>query len=101
MINEEEAEDPSVGEERPSSRQHDSEFETDDEVEVEAEDGSDREEGVISALTVGSAKPVKGEAFCDCYKLGREKECVCGEDDSCKNNTNSLVLIRRLCLAIT
>lgn len=84
-MNEDEQEESSVGEERPGSRQQDSEFETDDdEVEVEADEGSDREEGVISALTVGSAKPVKGEAFCDCYKLGREKECVCGEDDSCK-----------------
>lgn len=83
MINEDETEDSVLVEERPSSRQLDSEFETDDEIEVEAEDGSDREEGVISALTVGSAKPVKGESFCDCYKLGREKECICGEDDSC------------------
>lgn len=25
----------------------------------------------------------KGEAFCDCHKRGREKECVCGEEDTC------------------
>ncbi|XP_052071353.1 SPRY domain-containing SOCS box protein 3-like [Mytilus californianus] len=25
----------------------------------------------------------KGEAFCDCHKKGKEKECTCGEEDTC------------------
>ena len=48
----------------------------------DSDDSSERE--MVSPLTVGSARPVKGEAFCDCYKLGKEKECVCGEEDTCK-----------------
>lgn len=26
----------------------------------------------------------KTDAFCDCYKRGKEKDCRCGEEDSCK-----------------
>ena len=48
----------------------------------DSDDSSERE--MVSPLTVGSARPVKGEAFCDCYKSGKEKECVCGEEDTCK-----------------
>ena len=29
----------------------------------------------------GSAVPVRGEAYCDCLKMGRENDCVCGEED--------------------
>lgn len=65
------AEDPNIG---PLEDDYSSEDTS------ESEDGLDKE--IISPLTVGSEKPVKGEAFCDCYKTGREKECVCGEDDS-------------------
>ena len=49
------------------------------------DDNSDAEE-VCSPLTVGSARPVKGESFCECYKTGKEKDCKCGEDDSCKSS---------------
>ena len=49
-----------------------------------SDDNSDTGE-ICSPLTVGSARPVKGESFCDCYKTGKEKDCKCGEDDSCKN----------------
>ncbi|KAL3876268.1 hypothetical protein ACJMK2_034135 [Sinanodonta woodiana] len=50
--------------------------------EIGSEDEFHRERDMISPLTVGSARPVKGEAFCDCYKTGRERDCLCGEDDN-------------------
>ncbi|XP_052779752.1 SPRY domain-containing SOCS box protein 3-like isoform X2 [Mya arenaria] len=78
MSAEEDSEDVKSLEDRPASSNAELDYESDDSGETE---NSDREE-VASHLTVGSAKPVKGEAFCDCYKTGREKECVCGEDDS-------------------
>jgi hypothetical protein len=78
MMNEEEQEDLPQIEERPSSSNLELEYDTDGSSES---DSSDKE--VVSPLAVGSAKPVKGEAFCDCYKTGREKECICGEDDAC------------------
>ena len=77
-MNEEDREDSPQVEERPSSSNLEIEYDTDGSSES---DSSDKE--VVSPLAVGSAKPVKGEAFCDCYKTGREKECICGEDDSC------------------
>lgn len=77
-MNEEDSEDLPLIDERPSSSNQELDYETDGSS--ESEDSSDRE--VVSPLAVGSAKPVKGESFCDCYKTGREKECVCGEDDS-------------------
>lgn len=46
-----------------------------------SDDNSDTGE-ICSPLTVGSARPVKGESFCDCYKTGKEKDCTCGEDDA-------------------
>lgn len=47
-------------------------------ISSDSDDSSYKE---MPPLTSGSARPVKGEAFCDCYKTGKEKDCVCGEDD--------------------
>ena len=60
----------------------------DDQVEVDydsdaSDDNSDAGE-ISSPLSVGSARPVIGESFCDCFKCGKEKHCTCGEDDTCK-----------------
>jgi len=79
MSTAEDSEEPRYLEERPAGSSAELDYESDDSGGTE---GSDRDE-VASQLTVGSAKPVKGEAFCECYKTGREKECICGEDDSC------------------
>lgn len=81
-MNEDDQEDLPLIDERPPSSNLELDYDTD--ASSESEDSSDKE--VVSPLAVGSAKPVKGEAFCDCYKTGREKDCVCGEDDSCKKN---------------
>ena len=48
-----------------------------------SDDNSDAGE-ISSPLSVGSARPVIGESFCDCFKCGKEKNCTCGEDDTCK-----------------
>lgn len=58
----------------------------DDQVEVDydsdaSDDNSDAGE-ISSPLSVGSARPVIGESFCDCFKCGKEKHCTCGEDDT-------------------
>ncbi|KAH3871773.1 SPRY domain-containing SOCS box protein 3-like [Dreissena polymorpha] len=74
-----ETDEYNVADERPSSSSAELDYESDESGETG--DGSDRDE-VLSQLSVSSVKPVKGESFCDCYKTGREKECVCGEDDS-------------------
>lgn len=46
-------------------------------------DVSDSEDDWPTPHTRGSAMPVKGEAYCDCFRKGREKDCSCGEIDSC------------------
>ena len=78
MMNEDEPDDTLPAEEQQYS----------DYLENGADESSDSDdswerESIVSPLTVGSARPVKGEAFCDCYKTGKEKDCVCGEDDTC------------------
>lgn len=77
-MNEEESLYSVLPEERPPVSNLELEYDSD--ASSESEDGFDKE--VVSPLAVGAAKPVKGESFCDCYKTGREKDCVCGEDDS-------------------
>ncbi|XP_046353158.2 SPRY domain-containing SOCS box protein 3-like [Haliotis rufescens] len=32
-------------------------------------------------IELSTARPVKAETFCDCLRLGKEKDCRCGEDD--------------------
>ncbi|KAL5018598.1 hypothetical protein ScPMuIL_004320 [Solemya velum] len=45
-------------------------------------DVSDSDDDWPTPHTRGSAIPVKGEAYCDCFRKGREKDCSCGETDS-------------------
>lgn len=44
----------------------------------------------------------KGESFCDCHKKGREKECVCGEEDTCKIilNNSFILICRNTCIKL-
>lgn len=37
-----------------------------------------------SSSRISPKRMAKSDSFCDCYALGQEKECLCGEEDSCK-----------------
>ncbi|KAJ8317952.1 hypothetical protein KUTeg_003043 [Tegillarca granosa] len=70
---------------QPDSQTSDIESDADDSESDDPKDDFERtyefgnSDGAINRVT---ALKSKSDAFCDCYKRGKEKECRCGEEDS-------------------